>query len=330
MKKTPKDPVNYEVQENDLSGDFTGFLNTVTDVPASPSLHPIDINEAGITNQQTYIKIRDIDGNNTEKPMLCNIEISVNLEGHRGIHMSRCEEVLFDLNQKTHNSLDDFAIAMAREIRKKQESKGCIVKVNGIYLHDRSTRVTQRTSQDKIYLLSEAESNDNGESVQTGVRAFNINACPCTRAYTKYSSIPELQEAGFNHEQIKKILNIVITGSHTQRGTISVIIDKTDPEITAGEIYKVIDDSAHLVYELLKRPDEHELVARALNNPQFTEDVAREVVLRTFNRFQEVSLDDTKIDVESILQDSIHIHDVRTKINTTFGKIRESIKNETR
>jgi len=85
-----------------------------------------------------------------------------------------------------------------------------------------------------------------------------------------------------------------------------------------------------LVYELLKRPDEHELVTRALNRPQFTEDVAREVALGAFNRFQEVASNETNVDVESVLQDSIHIHDVRTRIQTTFGKIRNSIKNGTR
>ncbi|MBU1016180.1 GTP cyclohydrolase I FolE2 [Patescibacteria group bacterium] len=231
MDKTPKDPVNYEIKETDLHGDFPSFLNTVTDVPSSPSLHPVEINEAGITNQQAYVKIKDIDGKGDEKPVLCNIEIGVNLEGHRGIHMSRCEEVLFELSHQSHKSLDDFAIALARGIREKQGSKGCVVKVNGLYLHNHPTKITKRVSQDKIYLLSKAEVTDNSESVQTGVKAFNINACPCTRAYTKFSAIPALQEAGFDHEQIKKILDIVITGSHTQRGTISVVIDKTHPEI---------------------------------------------------------------------------------------------------
>jgi len=330
MKKTPRDPVNYELKEEDLEGDFADFLNTVTDVPSSPSLHPIHVNEAGITNQQVYIKIKNIDGKGEEKPLLCDIEIGVNLEDHRGIHMSRCEEALFDLTKQTHESLDDFAIALAREIREKQGGKGGVVKVNGLYLHERATKVTQRTSQDKIYLLSRAEADRDKETIQTGVRAFNINACPCTRAYTKYSAIPALQKAGFDQEEIKKILDIVVTGSHTQRGTISVVVDKTTPEIVAGEIYRVIDDSAHLVYELLKRPDEHELVIRALRNPQFTEDVAREVVFNMFKRFETVAPDSTKMSVESVLQDSIHIHDVRTKIGTTFGQIRQSIKNETR
>lgn len=328
MDTTPKDPVNYNLRAEDFDGNFNEFLETVTDVPSSPSLHPINIDEAGITNQQVYIQIRDIDGRENIKPMLCNIEIGVRLEGHRGIHMSRCEEALFALSREPHDSIDSFAVALAKLVRDKQESKGCVVKVTGIYIHDHPTKVTGRISEDKIYLLSEASVDGDGEKVKTGVKAFNINACPCTRAYTKYSAVPALQQKGFTPDQIRDILNIVVTGSHTQRGTISVVIDKTSEEITTSEIYRIIDGAAHLVYELLKRSDEHELVTRALNHPQFTEDVAREVALGIFRRFRDVVPPETRLRVESILQDSIHIHDVKTRIDTDFGRITKSIENE--
>lgn len=328
MQKTPCDPVNHVVTKEDLDGNFSEFLNRITDVPASESLHPIHINEAGITNQQAYIQIEDIEGNETVKTVLCNIEIGVDLSGHRGIHMSRCEEVLFALSQRTFASLDDFALTLAREVQKTQKSPGCAVKVTGLYLHDHKTKKTEKISQDKIFLLSEVVTNQELVQQKTGVRAYNINACPCTRAYTKFSAIPALQEAGFDRDQINKILEIVVTGSHTQRGTISVIIDKTSEQITSGEIFRIIDESVHLVYELLKRPDEHELVTRALQKPQFTEDVVREVVLNAFKRYGNTVPETTMIIVESILQDSIHIHDVRTKVQTTLKDIRKALTHE--
>jgi len=330
MNRTPKDPVNYRVQPEDLDGDFGEFLNTVTDVPASPSLHPIDIDEAGIANQQVYIQVEDIDGKGEIKPMLCTVEIGVKLEGHRGIHMSRCEESLFELAKTPHKSIDAFALALAKSVRDKQGSRGCVVKVTGVYMHDHRTRVTDRVSEDKIFLLSEVKIDGDDEKVNTGVTAFNINACPCTRAYTKYSAIPALQKRGFTHDQIVDILDVVVTGSHTQRGTISVVIDKTSEDITSGEIYAIIDRAAHLVYELLKRSDEHELVTRALNHPQFTEDVAREVAFGIYNRFKEIAPAETRLQVESVLQDSIHIHDVKTRIDTDFRMITQSIENASR
>ena len=321
MDTPPQDPVNYELQRADLEGDYTAFLHTLTDVPESPSLQPINIDEAGITNQQTYIKLQDIEGKGLVMPVLCDIQIGATLDGHRGIHMSRCEEALLEISQEIHPSIDHFAVALARAVRDKQGSKGSLVKVNGLYLHGHRTHATKRESQDKMYLLSDAKINGDQEQVSTGVRAYNITACPCTRTYTKYSVVPALVEKGFSLEQIRDILNITLTGTHTQRGTISVIIDKTHNDITTGELYKILDQSAHLVFELLKRPDEHDLVVRALKRPQFTEDVAREAAVNVYKRFGQIVSERTAVEVESILNDSIHIHDVRTKISTSIGRL---------
>jgi GTP cyclohydrolase IV len=321
MDKPPHDPVNYELRPGDLEGDYKRFLDTLTDVPESPSLQPLNIDEAGITNQQAYIQLQDIEGKGLIKPVLCDIQIGATLHGHRGIHMSRCEEALFDVSKEVHPSIDHFAVALARAVRDKQGSRGSVVKVNGLYLHTHMTHATKRESHDKMYLLSDASVDGDREQVSTGVRAYNITACPCTRTYTKYSVVPALREKGFNLEQIQDILNITLTGTHTQRGTISVVIDKTHEDITTGELYKILDQSAHLVFELLKRPDEHDLVVRALKRPQFTEDVARETAVNAYRRFGQVAPDDTRIEVESILNDSIHIHDVRTKIVTSIAKL---------
>lgn len=321
MQKPPHDPVNYELRPGDLEGDFQKFLDTLTDVPASPSLQPIAIDEAGIANQQAYIQLQDIEGKGLIKPVLCDIQIGAMLHGHRGIHMSRCEEALFEVAAIPHPSIDHFAVALARAVRDKQDSRGCVVKVAGTYLHGHVTHATKRESHDKMYLLSDAMVDGDKENVSTGVRAYNITACPCTRTYTKYSVVPALVEKGFTLEQIRDILNITLTGTHTQRGTISVIVDKTHEEITSGELYRILDQSSHLVFELLKRPDEHDLVVRALKRPQFTEDVAREVAVNSYRRFGQVASEDTHIEVESILHDSIHIHDVRTKIVTSLGKL---------
>jgi GTP cyclohydrolase-4 len=330
MNKTPRDPVHYRFQPEDLEGDFDAFLGRVTDVPSSPSLEGLAINEAGIADQQTYIRIMDIDGKGVEKPVFCTIEMSASLEeDQRGIHMSRCEEALFELTKETHGSIEDFAIKLTRAIREKQKSRGAMVRVSGPYIHEHVTPTTNQISHDKLYLLSEASVNGADESLRTGVRVYNINGCPCTRAYTKFSMIPALQTHGFTIEQIQTILDVALTGTHTQRGTISVVVDKTDDAITSGRIYEVINRSAHLVYELLKRPDEHALVKKVLEQPQFTEDVARQVALGVFNQFVDKAPGHTGVEVVSILNDSIHIHDVRTRISTTLDQIKQSLDHGT-
>ncbi len=323
--KPPYDPVNYNLTQQDLEEpDFQKWLDTLTDVPESPSLQPIDINEAGITNQQAYIKVSDINNWWLIKPVLCDIEIGVLLQGHRGIHMSRCEEALFEVQDKTFTSVDEFALELAKLVRGKQKSRWCVVRVKWVYLHSHITRKSNRESHDKIYLLSEVNLDANDVKVKTGLTAHNITACPCTRTYTKFSVIPALREKWFSLNQIKDILDTTLTGTHTQRGVTTVIVDKSW-DVESGSIYRVLDRSTHLVYELLKRPDEHDLVVRALKKPQFTEDVVRDVTINMVSDHPNLP-DSTTLIVESVLHDSIHIHDVRTKVSTNFEQVRKVLR----
>jgi GTP cyclohydrolase FolE2 len=84
----------------------------------------------------------------------------------------------------------------------------------------------------------------------------------------------------------------------------------------------VLDNSVHIVYELLKRPDEHDFVKSVLDRPQFTEDAAREVAYNAYQAFNKKLSPNAELFVKSILQDSIHTHDVRTVIKKTFGEIK--------
>ncbi|MEK9160190.1 MAG: GTP cyclohydrolase, FolE2/MptA family [Patescibacteria group bacterium] len=322
------DPVNYQLNGTEFRDpeEFRKFLDKITDVPESQPLNPIEIDEAGITSQQVYIEIDDITDPTKKSPILCDVTLSVDLKGHRGIHMSRCEEALFELAEGNYPDLDTFAVALAERLREKQSSNLGIVKISATHLHHRNTRKTGKQTHDKVILLSEAVAEESIVRQRTGVQAYNITACPCTRTYTKLSVVPRLQELGFDTTQINAILNTVLTGTHTQRGTITVMMDKRHPEISTRELLTVLDTTTHLVNELLKRPDEHDLVVRALSRPQFTEDVVRDVAAGLYEKFGTKAPDDTRLRIESILNDSIHIHDVRTVIDTNLGNIGESLK----
>lgn len=322
------DPVNYQLtgDESAYSEGYKEFLDTLTDVPSSVPLHNLSIDWAGITQQKVIVQIEDIDKKGKLVPVVCDVSLYVDLHGHRGIHMSRCEEVLLELSKKSYKSLDEFSLEIASGLRKKQDSEFGIVKMVGTYLHHRPTHKSQRESADRIYLINDVKASDKEVKIKTGIKAYNMTACPCTRTYTKYSTVPALRDMGLTTEQIQKILEITLTGTHTQRGTITIIVDKNDDSITSGELYSILNDTTHLVFELLKRPDEHDLVTRALKKPQFTEDVVREVAYETYHRFHKAVPEDTQLFAESILNDSIHIHDVATTINKTFGEIKKEVK----
>lgn len=326
MENMHFDPLRHIPTDDELGSGFQHFLEVATNVPESSPARGIRINEAGILNQEIYVQIRNITTKDGYKPVLCKLQIASNLEGHRGVHMSRFEEALFEIAQRQHESIDEFAITLARAVRDGQGSTGAVIRAEGIYLHDHRTTKSQRISQDRLYLLGEATIHGDDERVRTGIRAYNMNACPCTRAHTKYAAVPSLEKAGFNHDQIRTIIDIMLTGTHTQRGLVTVIIDQTASEITSSNLFRIIDRSTHLVYELLKRPDEYELVSQALRDSQYAEDVVRETAFNVYQTFAPVAPKTTQFEVESLLHDSIHIHDVQSKISTTLGAVAKDIE----
>lgn len=328
MKTPPYNPAQYRLQRSDLIDSYEDFLNVLTNVPESPSLTPIWVNEAGILNQQSYIKLSGVEKDRSPQPMLCDVQIGVQLESNRrGIHMSRCEESLHELADTEFSSIDSYAEQLAVLTQQKQNSIRVFVKVRGTYIRHTVSPITKKISHDKIFILSEVIHEKSISKIRTGLQVFNICACPCTQTYIKYSAVPKLLEKGYSLEEIQEIIDITLAGTHTQRGRVTLMIDKTDVRVTTSALYNCIASATILAQELLKRPDEHDLVVRALKKGQFTEDVVRDVAKSVINHFHYLP-DSVNLEVESVVLDSIHIHDIMSLINSSFGEIRKSLKSD--
>lgn len=323
MTNNFNDPVNYRLTDKDLSrNDYTHFLDDLTDVPSSKALKPYTVDKAGINGQHAYIKVRSLFNREGASTILANIKMQVGLTDHRGIHMSRCEEALFSLVDQVHDSLDSFALSLAEEILKLQKAEASYVDLSGEYIHKRTTITSKKVSHDRMAMHCQASTFESSKpKVRIGLSVFNMTGCPCTETFTKFSVVPELKKAGFDLAQIKNILSITKSGTHTQRGLATLIIEKDNKEISYENLYRILENSCHLVYELLKRPDEHELVVRVLTNPQFTEDVIRDIVGNVTEELGHKLDSKTKIFASSQLFDSIHIHDVYAEIDKTYGEI---------
>lgn len=322
-----KDPINYQLTNEDIdSKDYVNFLDKLTDVPSSEALKPFSIDRAGIKEQYAYVRIRPLFGKGSYVTVLVNVSMQVDLSDHRGIHMSRCEEALFSLAEEDHESLDLFAKKLSEKILDLQKAQRAYVSVEAVYIHKRKTVRSNKISHDRITLYADALANIGKEAkLQIGLAAFNMTGCPCTETFTKFSIVPQLKEAGFDLEEIKTVLSIANSGTHTQRGIAKIEVDKTNQAVNYEKLFKILDESCHLVFELLKRPDEHELVIRVLKNPQFTEDVVRDVVANTIKQIGEHLADDSRVFASSQLFDSIHIHDVYTEIDKTYGELAKEL-----
>lgn len=318
MKKY-SDPVNHQLSSEEiLPENFKAFMDELTDVPESEPLHNIAIDEAGITAQEHILFTTDFVNDSKSEPVFVEIEMSVSLEGSRGIHMSRCEEVLFEFINRKDLSLIEMAVSMAEKLKHVQEAKKAYVTLRAQKSLRKNTRVTKKETHDKMFLYAKASLSDTNMQRDVGLSVFNITACPCTKTFTKFTVVPKLVELGLDLNLTQKIVDLTLSGTHTQRGTLSIAVCDVNKEFKIESLYDVLDKSAHLVNELLKRPDEHDLVCRALAKPQFTEDVVRETATNIKSMLFEKIHDKSLVTIESILHDSIHIHNVKTVIKRLF------------
>jgi GTP cyclohydrolase-4 len=315
------DPVNYKITWKETDN-YDSFLDELTDVPASIPLRNINISEAGITNQEIILRIKGLDWE--EAAMYTEVSLHVSLEWYRGIHMSRCEEVLFEAKNMLFDDLNQAWLFIAKELRNKQKSKTSFVSLKAHYFHPHITKRSGKTSFDKMFFTSKIICTEKAQNITSWIEVFNITACPCTKTYTKFSVVPELTKMWLDVNAINKILNLTLSWSHTQRWITIVRVENNKAEISYQSLYKILDDSVHLIYDLLKRPDEYELVVRALKKPQFTEDVIRAVAYNLIVWLDDQLDEDSNIYVESLLNDSIHIHDVHAKL---VCKVRDIKKN---
>lgn len=240
--------------------------------------------------------------------------------------MSRLVDSIFQQAYKQFSTLDDFAADLAQSARERQEAEVGYVEVIGTYFHQRKTPKTNMISHDRLKLISKVTATEQDTKIKTGIQVYNMTACPCTKAYTKYSVVPALQAMGLTIDQINQLLATILTGTHTQRGTTTLLLDKETSTISHGDLYKVMEQSVHLIYDLLKRPDEHDFVTKVLQKPQFTEDVAREVIYTAYHQFKDVLSSQAEIYAESILLDSIHLHDVEAVIQKSMEEIKKEVE----
>ena len=93
--------------------------------------------------------------------------------------------------------------------------------------------------------------------------------------------------------------------------------------------YIYVDDLIDLVeasfssptFELLKRPDEGQVVINAHRNTRFVEDVVRQVLDRFVKRYTDLP-DSVQVDVVSDSEESIHKHDAYAERTATLGELR--------
>ncbi len=279
------------------------------DVPELSPDFRIDIDEVGISQKTVWINL-------PEGRMPFDAEITTDLPGDfKGIHMSRIENQISLLNERSFFDIREYGLCLSKKVLVGQRGRRAKVTLKGLFPVISITPVSERGSIDnmEIYLKAESKRLDGdgiSQSSWLGLGVFHITACPCTQVY---------------NESLVNQRSSFPMPTHSQRCKTWVYVEDRRNRLSYDDILGPLLKSLHVVSDLLKRPDEAELVYRSHSAPQFAEDVVRAVAKALGKGLLNKVSKDSKIIIETLSLESIHIHNVKCRLNTRLTDIIEAL-----
>ncbi len=273
------------------------------------------LTRVGVRNVRKPVLVkREGLGRTLNNTLSCSMDIFVDLPAdQKGSHMSRNVEVINEVVEESIRNpvtaIEDMAADICRKLLEHHEyAQNAEVHITAEYYKPNKTPQGRDTFE--IYTLLAGGTIVRGGPVtkMVGARVVGMTACPCAQ-----QTVTEM--LGYSGE--------MPVMSHNQRNVCTLQV--TMPEnvcIEAEDLIDLVEDSfSSPTFELLKRPDEGQVVINAHRNTKFVEDVVRGVLQRFVTKFADLP-DDMAVDVQSDSEESIHKHDAYAQRVATLGELR--------
>ena len=285
--------------------DHARVLAEGIDIPQQQPSFGLPLPEVGICGKTVWVRL-------PEGLIPFTARLEVNLAAQvRGIHMSRMEEVIAALYDKEFSDLREYGLQLGREMMARQGASSGRVRLAGQLPFIRTARVSGRQSVDSIAVSLDLKLAGQGEELESvamfGVGVAHITACPCTQAY--------------NQTLFRKEGDDCPLPTHSQRSQTTLSLQSADLSPSIAELLACLEAALHVTQDLLKRTDEAQLVYTSHSLPQFAEDAVREVARCAGERFGRALPPETLVVIESLSLESIHIHDVCCRLETSLAEI---------
>jgi GTP cyclohydrolase I/GTP cyclohydrolase-4 len=246
--------------------------------------------------------------------------------------MSRFEEIVGETIDEV--VLDEafraetLAAHIAQRVRERQDGLRAEVSVTARYPETVSTPATGLRTQEIYGLFGTAVASEQGTRTLTGVQAQGMTACPCAQEMVAGLARERLAEQGFGPEEIERVIEAVPIATHNQRGIGTLWIgcpEGGDTWVDAPELLRIVEQSmSSEIYELMKRPDELAVVAKAHSQPRFVEDCVREMVRRVVEDYPQLPAEAFVMARQENLE-TIHRHNVVAERYGLFADLREEL-----
>jgi GTP cyclohydrolase I/GTP cyclohydrolase-4 len=234
-----------------------------------------------VTGVEKVISIR---ANGAEQLFYAELECFVDLAADRkGAHMSRFEEVvneaIDDVVLSESFKAETLASHIAERVRDRQGGLRSEVTIAARYPENKPTPVSGSMTQEIYTLFGAAVASQRGTRRVVGVQAQGMTACPCAQEMVSAGAREALAEDGFDEIEIERILERVPVATHNQRGVGTLHVGCPTgcaDEVDAADLLEIVEESmSSEIYELMKRPDEQEVVEKAHRRTRFEEDLVR-------------------------------------------------------
>jgi GTP cyclohydrolase IV len=301
------------------------------DVQSATPATRVSLSRVGVSGIEKVIRV-NADG--AENTFHAELECFVDLNPHQaGLHMSRFEEIVGEAIDTVvlGESLRAEALAahIAQRVRERQGGLRAEVSVTARYPETVTTPATGLQTQEIYVLFGTAVDSPRGTRTLTGVQAQGMTACPCAQEMAAGLGRERLAERGFDAEQIELAIEAVPIATHNQRGigTLHVGCPEGGPAwIDAPELLRIVEQSmSSEIYELMKRPDELAVVAKAHGQPRFVEDCVREMVRRVVEDYPDLPGEAFVMARQENLE-TIHRHNVIAERHGTLDDLRGELR----
>ncbi len=298
-----------------MASQTTTISTSAPDVQASVPTTQVSLSRVGVTGVEKVIRVK---AGGAENLFYANFECFVDLNAKQaGVHMSRFEEIVGEAIDEVVLSeafrAEILAAHIAQRVRERQGGLRAEVSVTARYPETVSTPATGQRTQEIYVLFGTAVASERGTRTLTGVQAQGMTACPCAQEMVAGLARERLAEQGFDGEQIERVIEAVPIATHNQRGIGTLYIgcpEGGESWIDAPELLRIVEQSmSSEIYELMKRPDELAVVAKAHAQPRFVEDCVREMVRRVVEGYPELPAESFVMARQENLE-TIHRHNV--------------------
>ena len=285
------------------------------DVQARRPSTLVSLSRVGVTGVEKVVRIR---ANGREQLFYAELECYVDLgREQKGAHMSRFEEVVNEAIDEVvlgeAFKAETLASHIAERVRDRQGGCRSEVTIAARYPENKTAPASGAPTQEIYTLFGSAVASERGTRRLVGVQAQGMTACPCAQEMVTERSQERLREDGFTDDEIARIFQAVPVATHNQRGIGTLHVgcpEACDAAVEATDLLAIVEASmSSEIYELMKRPDEVEVVEKAHRRPRFVEDCVREMVRMATERYASLG-EHAFISARQENLETIHKHNV--------------------